>query len=184
MRKSGNVTSTFSITHTYNYSLYFAFSNNNRIYYGDSSEYRFSRINLAGEVELIIQKEGSYPSISQKEKDKIFEGLSELIKQWPKGVVEDAVQFPDYRPFFDRILVDDKGRIYIRKVRPVLDETENFEFDVFSPEGHYLHKAILPFSPEIIKNGYLYDLHTTEETGEVTIKRYRVINWYEIAEGI
>jgi hypothetical protein len=81
-------------------------------------------------------------------------------------------------------LIDDKERIYIKKVKPVLDETGNVEFDVFSPEGYYLYKTILPFSPEIIKNGYLYDLHTTEETGEVTIKRYRVINWHEIAEGI
>jgi len=184
MRKSGNVTSRFSITHGYNYSLYFAFLNNNQIYYGDSSEYSFSRINLVGEVELIIKKEGSYQSISQKEKDKIFDGLSELIKQWPKGVVEEAVQFPAHRPFFDRILIDDKGRIYIKKVKPVLDETESLEFDLFSPEGHYLYKTILPFSPEIIKNGYFYDLYTSEETGEVRIKRYKVINWNQITEGI
>jgi len=184
MRKSGNVTSTFSITHDYNYSLYFTFSDSNQIYYGDSSEYSFSRINLVGEVELIIKKDESYQPISQKEKDKIFEGLSELIKQWPKGVVEEAVQFPAHRPFFNRVLIDDKGRIYIKKVKPVLDETEGLEFDVFSPEGYYLYKTILPFSPEIIKNGYFYDLYNSEETGEVTIKRYKVINWNQIAEGI
>jgi len=184
MRKSENVTSTFSITHDYNYSLYFTFSDNNQIYYGDSSEYSFSRINLEGNVELIIKKEESYQSISQKEKDKILEAFSELIKQWPKGVVEEAVQFPAHRPFFNRVLIDDKGRIYIKKVKPVLDETESLEFDVFSPEGYYLYKTTLPFSPEIIKNGYLYDLYTSEETGEVTIKRYKVINWNQIAEGI
>lgn len=184
MRKSENVTSTFSITHEYNYSLYFAFTNNNQIYYGDSSEYSFSRINLVGEVELIIKKDESHQPISQKEKDKIFGGLSELIKQWPKGVVEEAVQFPTHRPFFNRILIDDKGRIYVKKVKPVLDETESLEFDVFNPEGYYFYKTSLPFSPEIIKSGYFYDLSTSEETGEVTIKRYKAINWNQIAEGI
>ncbi len=184
MRKSGNVTSRFSITHSYNYSLYFTFSNNNQIYYGDSSEYSFSRINLEGNVELVIKKEEPYQSISQKEKDKILDGFSELIKQWPKGVVEEAVQFPDHRPFFDRILIDDKERIYIKKVNPVLDETESFEYDVFSPKGYYLYKTVLPFSPDIIKKGYLYDLYTSEETGEVKIKRYKVINWNDLAEGI
>jgi hypothetical protein len=184
MRKSENVTSRFSITHDYNFSLYFAFSSNNQIYYGTSSEYSFSRINLVGEVELIIKKEGTYQSISQKEKDKIFDGLSELIKQWPKGVVDEAVQFPAHRPFFNRILIDDKGRIYIKKVKPVLDETKNFEFDVFSPAGYLLYKINLPFSPEIIQNGHIYDLFTSEETGEIQIKRYNVINWNQIAENI
>lgn len=183
MRKSGNVVQTFSITHSYNPSLYFVFSNNSQIFYGDSSEYSFSRINLDGEVELIVQKEEPFHSISQKEKDKIYEGFSELIKQWPAGVVEDAVQFPVHRPFFDRILIDDKGKIYIKKVKPVLDETENVEFDIFNSEGYYLYSTILPFSPEVIKNGYFYDLFTSDETGEIKIIRYTILNWDKVKDG-
>jgi hypothetical protein len=184
MRKSGNVVQTFSITHSYNPSLYLVFSNDYRIFYGDSSEYSFSRINLDGEVELIVQKEEPFHSISQKEKDKIYEGFSELMKQWPEGVVEDAVQFPAHRPFFDRILIDDKGRIFIRKVKPVLDETENVEFDIFNSEGYYLYSAILPFSPEVIKNGCFYDLFTSDETGEVKIIRYTILNWDQTKDSL
>lgn len=184
MRKSGNTISRFSITHTYNHSLYFAFSNDDHLFSGNSSEYVFSQLNLEGEVELIIKKEESFYPISQKEKDEIFEGLSQLVEQWPKEVVEEAVQFPGHRPFFDRILTDDRGRIFIRRVKPVLDETENVEFDIFSKEGYYLYRAILPLSPEIIQNGYFYDLYTSDETGEVKIKRYKVLNWNQIAEGI
>ncbi|MDH5467157.1 MAG: NHL repeat-containing protein [Candidatus Aminicenantes bacterium] len=183
MRKSGNVVQTFSITHSYNPSLYFVFSNDYQIFYGDSSEYSFSRINLDGEVELIVKKEEPLHSISQKEKDKIYEGFSELIKQWPEGVVEEAVQFPVHRPFFDRILIDEKGRIYIKKVKPVLDETENVGFDIFNREGYYLYRTSLPFSPEIIKNGCFYDLFTSDETGEVKIIRYKVLNWDQIKDG-
>jgi len=184
MRKSGNMISRFSITHTYNPSLYFAFSNDEQLFSGNSSEYIFSQINLEGEVELIVKKEESFHPISQKEKDKIFEGLSQLVEQWPKEVVEEAVQFPVHRPFFDRILTDDRGRIFIRRVKPVLDESKNVEFDIFNKEGYYLHRAILPLSPEIIQNGYFYDLFTSDETGEVKIKRYKVLNWNQIAESI
>jgi len=184
MRKSGNMVSTFSLTHTYNPRLHFAFSNDEQLYSGNSSEYTFSQINLEGEVELIVKKEESFHPISQKEKDKIFEGLSQLVEQWPKEVVEEAVQFPGHRPFFDRILTDDRGRIFIRRVKPVLDETENVEFDIFSKDGYYLYRAILPLSPEIIQNGYFYDLYTSDETGEVKIKRYKVLNWKQIAERI
>ena len=184
MRKSGNMVSTFSITHTYNSRLHFTFSNDEQLYSGNSSEYTFSQINLEGEIELIIKKEESFHPISQKEKDKILEGLSQLIEQWPKEVVEEAVQFPGYRPFFDRILTDDKGRIFIRRVKPVLEESDNVEFDIFSHEGYYLYRAIVPVSPEIIQNGYFYDLYTSDETGEVKIKRYKVLNWNQIAERI
>ncbi|MCK4557792.1 MAG: NHL repeat-containing protein, partial [Candidatus Aminicenantes bacterium] len=48
MRKSGNTISRFSITHTYNHSLYFAFSNDDHLFSGNSSEYVFSQINLEG----------------------------------------------------------------------------------------------------------------------------------------
>jgi hypothetical protein len=184
MRKSGNVVQTFSITHTYNPSLYVVFSNDYQIFYGDSSEYSFSRINLDGEVELTVKKEEAFHTISQKEKDKIYEGFSELMKQWPKGVVEEAVQFPVHRPFFERILLDEKGRVFIKKVKPVLDETENVEFDIFNREGYYLYKTILPFSPEVIKNGYFYDLSTSDESGEVKIIRYKILNWGRIKDGL
>ena len=183
-RKSGNVVSRFSITHSYNPSLYFVFSNDYQIFYADSSEYSFSRINLDGEVKMIVKKAESFHSISQKEKDKIYERFSELAKQWPEGVVKEAVQFPAHRPFFDRIVIDEKGRIYIKKVKPVLDETKNVEFDIFNRDGYYLYRTNLPFSPEIIKNGYFYDLFTSDETGEVKIIRYKVLNWDRIKDSL
>jgi len=183
-RKSGNVVSRFSITHSYNPSLCFVFSNDYQIFYADSSEYSFSRINLDGEVKMIVKKAESFHSISQKEKDKIYERFSELAKQWPEGVVKEAVQFPTHRPFFDSIVIDEKGRTFIKKVKPVLDETKNVEFDIFDREGYYLYRTVLPFSPEVIKNGYFYDLFTSDETGEVKIIRYKVLNWDRIKDSL
>ncbi len=56
-------------------------------------------------------------------------------------------------------------------------ESEEVEFDIFSQEGYYLYKTKIPFTPEVIKNGYFYDHYSSEETGEVKIKRYKVKNW-------
>ena len=133
---------------------------------------------------MIIKKEEPQHLISQKEKNKIYERFSELAERWPKGVVKEAIQFPHYRPFFSRIVTDERGRIYVRRLGPVTDESEEVEFDIFSKEGYYLYKTKLPFTPEVIKNGYFYDHYSSEETGEVSIKRYKVKNWGEIAEGI
>jgi hypothetical protein len=66
----------------------------------------------------------------------------------------------------------------------VTDESEEVEFDIFSKEGYYLYRAKLPFTPEVIKNGYFYDLYSSEETGEVRIKRYKVRNWDKMAGGL
>jgi hypothetical protein len=177
-------TMAFGLSHQYNHDLYFSRAVNNKHIYAYSSEYSLFQVNLEGDFEMIIKKEEPPYSISQKEKNKIYERYSRLEKKWPKGVVKEAVQFPSHRPYFNGIVTDDRGRIYVRRVRSVIDESKESEFDIFSKEGYYLYKTYLPFTPEVIKNGYFYDHHSSEETGEVRIKRYTVKNWDKIAEGI
>lgn len=186
VRRKGTDGSTmaFGLGHQYNQDLYFSRSVNNKHIYAYSSEYSLFQVNLEGDLELIITKEEPPHPISQKEKNKIYERFTHLEEKWPKGVVKEAVQFPSHRPFFNGIVTDDRGRIYVRRVKPVLDEREEVEFDIFSKEGHYLYKADLPFTPSVIKNGYFYEYYSSEETGEVKIKRYKVKNWMQIAEGI
>jgi len=40
------------------------------------------------------------------------------------------------------------------------------------------------FLPELVKNGYLYNIEENDETGDVFIKRYKIKNWGKIKEGI
>lgn len=174
----------FSIGHEYTPRLYFLQSVNNKLLYVHSLEYSLFQINYEGDLELIIKKEEPQHPISQKEKSKIYEDFSTLEKKWPKGVVKEAVQFPPHRPFFNRILPDERGRIYVRRVKSALDESEKVEFDIFSQDGRYLYRTNLPFGPEIIKNGYFYDHYASEEKGEVKIKRYKTKNWKQIKERI
>jgi hypothetical protein len=174
----------FGIGHLYNQRLYFSPTVNNKHLYAHSSEYCLFQVNFEGDLELIIKKEEPLHPISQKEKNKIYEGFSDLEEKWPRGVVQEAVQFPSYRPYFNGIATDDRGRIYVRRVKPVLDESKEVEFDIFSKDGYYLYKTNLPFTPAVIKNGYFYEYYSSEETGEVKIKRYKVKNWEQIIEGI
>lgn len=181
---TGNGVATFSISHQYNPALYFSRAFNNKHLYAHSSEYSLFQVNLEGDLELIIKKEEPQHLISQKEKNKIYERFSDLEERWSKGVVKEAVKFPSHRPFFNKIATDERGRIYVSRVKPVIDESEEVEFDIFSKEGYYLYKTKLPFTPAVIKNSYFYEYYSSEETGEVKIKRYKVKNWGEIAEEI
>lgn len=91
--------------------------------------------------------------------------------------MEEGANFAKYRPFYNRILKDDKGNIYVRKLKSVFDEEKSEEFDIFNPEGYYLYKIKLPFTPHLIKAGYIYHVHTDEEAGEIRLIRYMVKNW-------
>ena len=181
---SGNTVTTFGISHQYNPALYFSRAFNNKHLYAHSSEYSLFQVNLEGDLELIIKKEEPQHLISQKEKNKIYERFSDLEERWSKRVVKEAVQWPSHRPYFNGIATDERGRIYVRRVKPVTDESEEAEFDIFSKEGYYLYKTNLPFTPVVIKNGYFYEYYSSEETGEVSIKRYKVKNWEQIIERI
>jgi hypothetical protein len=180
----GKMVMAFAVSHEYDPDLYFSPAINNKHLYAHSLEYSLFQVNLEGNLELVIKKEEPQHLISQKEKNKIYEHFSELEEKWPKGVVKEAVHFPRHRPFFSRIATDERGRIYIRRLSPVTDESKEVKFDIFSKEGYYLYKTKLPFTPEVIKNGYFYDVYSSEETGEVRIKRYKVKNWGQIVAGI
>lgn len=187
-RDDSGVTVSFKAYHQYNYWPFLFPISEERFMYAYPSDYILTAVNYKGEAKLkIVKDEPPYP-ISQAEKDFIINRIEEAFERRgrkpPREVVEASCQFPSHRPFFYGLALDDKGRIYVRKARSVLDESGQNELDVFSNDGHYLYKTFLSFNPEIIKNGRLYDIFTSEETGEVKIKRYKVKNWDQIQEGI
>ena len=156
--------------------------------YGHSSEYKLFKIDKNGDLILTIKKEETPIIITRREKDFIIErdlkAANKSGMKISKKIVEEACHFRKYRPFFNRFIIDSKKRLYVQIVRSVFDESELINFDIFSNEGYYLYKTSLSFSPEVIKNGFAYDVLTSRETGEVKIKRYKIKNWDQIKEEI
>jgi hypothetical protein len=178
----------FKAYHQYNYWPYI-FPITDRIFiYTYPSEYAMTVMSNTGEVTLRIEKEEPPHSISNAEKDfiinRIEERASQMGRKPPRDVLEASCQFPPHRPFFHGIFVDKRGRIYIRRSRSVLDESDQVAFDIFSEDGYYLYNTLLPFSPDLTRGDRFYDIFTSEETGEVKIKRYRIKNWDQIKAGI
>lgn len=184
VRSEGGRGVTFFIGHEYVPGLSFIPLDGKSSLYAHSSDYRLHLIDERGEPEAVITVDVPRASISQKEKDEIYKKYSYFEEKWPKDVVRDAIQFPPHRPFFSSILADDKGRIYVQRVKSILDKSERLEFDILSRDGYYLHKTDFPFAPELIKNGFVYDIHSIEETGAIVIQRFKVHNWTKIKEGL
>ncbi len=187
-RDSSGMTLSFKAYHQYNYWPYLFPINEEDFIYAYPSDYVITTMSHRGEVGLKIKKVESPHPISKAEKDFIIDRIEEAYERRgrkpPREVVEASCQFPPHRPFFYGMSVDDAGRIYVRKAPSVLDERDQVEIDIFSKNGYYLYKSTFPFNPEIIKDGLLYDIFTSEETGEVRIRRYKIMNWDRIEKGI
>ena len=158
--------------------------------YGYSSEYRLFVINSSGKIEYIIEKDEPLRPITRKEKNKSIDGYIEIQKRikrlsiLSRGEVKKGLIFPKNRPFYTRVLKDDKDRIYVRRFKSPFDKENGNKYDMFSKEGYFLYRVTMPPIPiKIIKNGCIYRVKYEEETGYLRIKRYKIKNWDQIKEG-
>lgn len=168
--------------------LYFCMLNEDTAVFGVSDEYKIFVINSSGETLFVIEKDEPQKSISGKEKNKIISEKIENVRNLnigidlSKGETEKILNFKGHRPFYDGILTDDSGSIYVSKFKSVLEEQKNVMFDLFNSEGYFLYKVDMQISPYIIKGGYVY---SSDIDGEIlAVKRYKIKNWDQIKTGI
>ncbi len=170
-----------TVSHEYSPELRFAALSNKGFVYGYNLEYKLYIADWSGKNVLVIEKEESAHAISRTEKNKIINDLAKSAAnsglEWPRNIVEKMANLPNSRPFFDRIRVDDKDRIYVRQAKSVLDDSPAMAFDIFGNDGFYLYATTLSFVPMSIKDSFTYHTIYEEETGEVKVIRYRIKNW-------
>jgi len=150
--------------------------------YGFSAEYKIFLADATGATALIIEKDAKPQPITSDEKEFILKkgaGMMGGIARAKIEKIEDAAVFPPIRPYFSKILADEEGRIYVAKSLSVLDASKNREFDAFSKEGAFLYRLTLPFMPEVIRGGSVYEIRRDAE-GETRIIRHKVMNWAEM----
>ncbi len=187
-KKSEEAIVTFRANHAYTPKLLLTFLGRNTFSYAHTSKYEIFVIDKNGDLISKIKTDEKSHSITQSEKDHIIEQLEERIsrdgRKWPKGVLEEACDFPQSQHFFWGMLADDLQRLYLWRVKSVLDENEEQIFDVYCKDGYFIHRIKINLMPELVKNGYLYDIEEDAGTGDVHVKRYKIKNWNQIKEGI
>lgn len=132
--------------------------------YGYNLENNFHIYNTADEKDIVIVLPGSKIEITGKE-EKYFE---ETCGQW--------AMLPTHRPFFKRLLCDEKGRTYVIRTRPVLSEEKSIEIDVFTKEGKYLYRMISPVVFSFTRDGFVYSVGK-DKSGDAILNRYRIKNY-------
>jgi hypothetical protein len=173
------------VWHQYTSQLYFSPVNTTTFCYGFSMEYRIFIADADGKTILVIEKEEKPQSISAKEQawTKKNSPIS-WQSRTPDAKPREEMVFPEHRPYFGGFMADDGGRIYVMRLKSVLDESPEFAFDVFSKDGYYIYKMKLPFKTALIKVGFVYEIREDKESGDFKIIRYKIRNWEQIKDRI
>jgi hypothetical protein len=167
---------TFGTSTGYELSVHVALIDQDRFVYGYSKSYELNIIDRKGTLLYVVRKDAPKPKFTSEE-----ESLYKTIK----------FPVPEFKPYYYSVFTDSKGRIYvqtnkaedgIRGYGPI-DRAEK-EVDIFSPEGYYLYRAVLPPNTKVIKDGYLYSFDLNEEEAIEYIKRFKIKNWNLLKEGI
>ena len=122
-----------------------------KIYIGFSDKYEICVYGNDGNLIMKIIQECEPVKISEQDKEEDLVGIPE--SQRSKFI------FPKYRPFFDKMTIDDSGNLWIQRFGK--DKSGLQEFDIFSEEGIYLRKVNIDITPQYIKNGHLYAITET-----------------------
>jgi hypothetical protein len=89
------------------------------------------------------------------------------------------IDLPEVKTVTQGMLLDDLGNLWVATNE--VDESGERSlraWDIFTPEGHYTCRMWMDMSPGLFVRGKMYRLHSDEDTGFRTVKRYRV-TWSE-----
>jgi hypothetical protein len=158
--------------------------------YGHSSEYKLYVLNDSGEMKFIIEKEERAEPVTQKDKSGLIDRYlerqekSDRKEKLTRNEVKKAYIFPEFKPFFSGIVLDNEGRIYVERFKLYNPEDRSKVYDLFSEEGYYIYRVKMPLPSRLIKNGCIYRTERDQETGYIKVIRYKIKNWEQIKEKI
>ena len=151
------------LIHRYSERFYFCSVQETLLCCGTNTKYKLKLYDLDGNLKTAFSKEEDAKTISTEEK---------------KYFGPDAV-FPSHRPFFDNILSDEDGRIYVVKSKSIFEKNSTIEIDIFGLNGQYLYRTEVPFTPRAIVKGSFYSIEQDENQMR-TIKKWMIRNYREL----
>ena len=130
---------------------------------GNSKNYEAQIFNPEGKVVKKITREYDPVPVSEAEKEE---------EQKKESRPERKIEFPRFHPPISYLAADDEGRIFVRTwEKPA--KGKGYFFDVYDPEGKYITRIPLSFSPRVLNKGNLYAIEA-DEAGFQYVKRYKV----------
>jgi hypothetical protein len=159
--------------HYYTPYIYFCSTEKGGVCFGYNGEYSLYFANSDGKIQIKVDID----IIKEKVRSNEIKAVKET--NFARSSWKDYFKFmpiPKYRPFFNRLLCDEKGRIYVVRIQPILYR-KNYEIvDVFSKRGNFLYRLNMPYVPRIIRNGAIYIVDKSDEDN-IKVKKFTVKNY-------
>lgn len=146
---------------------------NGKIFYGMTDNYQINMVDPQGNPKGGFTIEGrDRKPISKEYKKSQFRVTGNI----PKEMVDNIIQgMPDEATFFASIQTDANGLIYCRVPDP--ENKKTLFYDIFSPNGKYLHNAEIKIEDDIericLRDNVLV-LGVTDEDGNYKLVKYTI----------
>ena len=139
--------------------------------------------NTGSQVSRLASQGASVPAFKVDTKDTPIskDEKAEVERRYVGGTSSNApmsieLRYPDHRPYYRKILIDENGRFYLVRTKSVLAKGKEATIDVYQ-EGRERRELRLGGDPLIVHQGYLYYVVNKDDgVGELTgaIMRVRV----------
>ena len=150
-------------------------SGNGQFYYGMNAVYEITIADKTGKKISSFSVEGrKKKKVSQRFKD----ALRKRFAKFPEDVVKKVFnELPDEVCYFDDIIIDSKGMVYVLQAEP--HSSNSRALDIFSPGGKFLYSAGIKVEEGFsIRNIYLNDelllMALQDEEGNLKAVKYIV----------
>jgi hypothetical protein len=188
------------------YQVYFIIPDSHKnIYILDGGNHRVQKYDKNGNYLQTIGRKGQGPGeftslysafidgqdnlyVSEGRRIQVFNALGEYQRSilLDNNINEFFVDFKGNIITHATLRNEEGSKKVILKMNPkgkVLEKIVEFA-DVTAVQKKDSGGTTLQFTPEIIQKDCLYDIYTSEETGKVLIKRYKIKNWEQIKKVI
>ena len=148
------------------------------IYHCMTDKYLIEVFDSKGNIFRKIERPYDPLPYTSQDKDKFLATYRDRGNEGQKKMVE-GMDFPSVKTITDRILVDDKGSLWVQTHEVKEDgDTKLASYEIFNSDGTYDAKVWLDVRLDVIRNGKMYVHYSDEETGYTYIKRFKM-NWSE-----
>lgn len=177
VKRSGNTTISLSTPHTPR-SILAGDPVHQWIYHCYNSAYEIEVYDMQGNLIRKIDRPYQPVPFTHEDAQEYYDDVDRRNNQAFSDMARD-VDLPKVKTVTEGMGVDDLGNLWVQThEKAEKDGATLVAYDIFNPQGHYICRTWLEFEPRLFVRGKMYRIHSDEDTGFRSIKRYRVA-WSE-----
>ncbi len=149
----------------------------------ESTEYKLLLYNADGVLIKSITRQKEKQAITTEEKKYTYQLFATYYeKEWTKAVLNQAIQYPENRPYISDVIMDENNWIYVRQFRSILERNRNptQTYDLFDENGIFKMTLKCDIAIDLICEKHMYRIKSDDDSGDVCIEKYLMTNYSEI----